>query len=135
MKKIKNYTSSVPAERSVMLIEGVLIDIGATNIMKEYDNKTLEAISFSILQANGVRIPFRLPAKVESVKRLLRCSSEQATRTAWKNVYEWVQLQAVMIKLEQVETVEVFMPYIYSMKHGKTLYELSKDTGFQKLLT
>ena len=27
MKKIKNYTSSVPAERSVMLIEGVLIDI------------------------------------------------------------------------------------------------------------
>lgn len=133
MKKIKNYTSSVPADRSVALTERVLVEIGATNIMKEYEKKTLEAISFSIL-LNGVRIPFRLPAKVEAVKRLLRCSGEQAARTAWKNVYEWVQLQSVMIKLEQAEVVEVFMPYIYSMEHGKTLYELSKDNGFQKLL-
>jgi hypothetical protein len=37
MKNIKNYTSSVSSDKSVLDIERVLISMGARNIAKEYD--------------------------------------------------------------------------------------------------
>jgi len=38
-----------------------------------------------------------------------------------------------MIMLEQVEFMEVFMPYIFSMKEGKTFFEISKSSEFKQL--
>lgn len=144
---IKNYTSSVAADKSILDIERILIAMGARNIAKEYDGfGKVDAISFSIPRGDGV-VPFKLPAKREAIKKLFlkqyrrpsrtheeQCSA-QADRTAWKNMKEWVELQATMIKLEQVEFMEVFMPYIYSMQRGKTVYELAKENSFQKLLS
>lgn len=144
---IKNYTSSVAADKSILDIERILIAMGARNIAKEYDGfGKVDAISFSIPRGEGV-VPFKLPAKREAIKKLFlkqyrrpsktqeeQCSA-QADRTAWKNMKEWVELQATMIKLEQVEFMEVFMPYIYSMQQGKTVYELAKENSFQKLLS
>jgi hypothetical protein len=147
MKNIKNYTSSVSAEKSILDIERILIGMGARNIAKQYDGfGKVDAISFSIPREDGV-VPFKLPAKREPIKKLFmkqyrrpsrtqeeQCAA-QADRTAWKNVKEWVELQATMIKLEQVEFMEVFMPYIYSMEKGMTVFELAKSNQFQKLLS
>jgi len=142
---IKNYTSSVPAERSIVQIEKVLIDMGARNIAKEYDGfGKVDSIAFSIKHGEGV-IPFKLPAKREPIKKLflqqyrrpttaqIKQCEEQAERTAWKNVKEWVELQATMVKLEQVEFMEVFMPYVYSLQSGKTFFEQMKDNNFKQL--
>lgn len=120
--------------------------MGARNIAKEYDGfGKVDAISFSLPRGEGV-VPFKLPAKREPIKKLFlkdykrpskaqeEACTAQSDRTAWKNVKEWVELQATMIKLEQVEFMEVFMPYIYSMERGKTVYELAKANEFQKLL-
>jgi hypothetical protein len=145
---IKNYTSSVNADRSIMEIERILVGMGARNIAKEYDGfGTTSAIMFSIPKGDGF-IPIKLPARVDAVKKLfisqykrkptrvqIQASDKQATMTAWRNVKEWVQLQATMIKLEQVELMEVFMPYIFRMEHGKTIFELAKENSFQKLLS
>lgn len=142
---IRNYTSSVPAEKSMQQIEKILIGMGARNIMKEYDGfgKVL-SIAFSVHQGDGV-IPFRLPAKADAIKKLLlkeyrrpsRAQEEavtaQAERTAWKNVKEWVELQATMIKLEQAEFMEVFLPYVYSLQAGQTFYQKIKESGFKQL--
>lgn len=143
---IKNYTSLVNADKSILEIERILIDMGARNIAKEYDGfGNVAAISFSIPNGEGV-IPFRLPGKVDPIKKLLlahtkrpsktaiEAAEQQARRTAWRNVREWVHLQHTMIKLEQVEFMEVFMPYVYSMKEGKTIFEISKASNHQKLL-
>lgn len=144
---IKNYTSSVSADKSILDIERILIQMGARNIAKEYDGfGKVNAISFSIPRGETV-VPFKLPAKRDPIKKLFlkqyrrpskaqeeQCAA-QADRTAWKNVKEWVELQATMIKLEQVEFMEVFMPYIYSMERGKTAFELARDNSFQKLLS
>lgn len=151
MKKIeiRNYTSSVAADKSVLDIERILIALGARNISKEYDGfGKVDAISFSIPSPHGEGvIPFKLPAKREPIKKLflqqyrrpssaqIEIATQQADRTAWKNVKEWVDLQATMIKLEQVEFLEVFMPYIYSMRQGKTAFELMKDTNYKALLS
>jgi hypothetical protein len=141
---IKNYTSSVPADKSILKIETIIVGIGATNITKEYENGKVCAISFAVKRGEYVH-PFKLPARKESIKKLLLSQykrpkaaqivecERQAERTAWKNVKEWVELQATMIKLEQVEFMEVFLPYAYSLEHGKTLYELSKESDFKLL--
>lgn len=143
---IRNYTSSVPADRSVLLIEKVLIEMGATNIAKEYQGGKVFAISFSIRNGDGM-LPFRLPGKVEPIKKLflsgyrrpsqaqVKTAEEQAERTAWKNVYEWVSIQATMIKLEQAEITEVFFPYLYNMNTGKTLFENAKENNYHGLLS
>jgi len=143
--KIKNYTSSVPADRSILQIEQILIGMGALNIAKEYDGfGKVDSISFSIQKDQGV-IPFKLPARREPIKKLflkeyrrpsqfqIDSAAAQADRTAWKNVKEWVELQATMIKLEQVEFMEVFLPYVLNMGNGKTFFETVKDGGFKAL--
>jgi hypothetical protein len=144
---IKNYTSSVNADKSILDIERILISMGARNIAKEYDGfGKVDCITFSIPQGESI-VPFKLPAKREPIKKVFlkqyrrpskaqeeQCAA-QADRTAWKNVKEWVELQATMIKLEQVEFMEVFMPYIYSMERGRTIFELAKENKFQKLLS
>lgn len=142
---IKNYTSSVSAEKSIADIEKILIHMGATNIAKQYINGKIESISFSI-KVGDSHVPYRLPGRVEPIKKLFISSLKrrptniqteqariQAERTAWKNVKEWVELQATMIKLEQVEFMEVFMPYMYSFEKDQTFYQISKANGFKQL--
>lgn len=143
---IKNYTSEVPADRSVQELENILIKMGATAISKEYDKGKITCINFAIIQGND-KVPFRLPARVDAIRKLflnnLRSptkkqqdnAEKQAERTAWRNLKEWVQLQHTMIILEQVEFMEVFMPYIFSMQQGKTAFQLMKENGYNKLLS
>jgi hypothetical protein len=148
MTNIKNYTSSVPASQSIADIERILVGMGAKNIMKEYDGVgKVDSIMFSIPRGES-SVPVKLPARREAIKKLFlnqykrtpsreqqEMAAAQAERSAWKNVKEWVELQATMIKLEQAEFMEVFMPYIYSMSQGKTAFQIAKETQFQKLLS
>jgi hypothetical protein len=43
---IKNYTSTVEASRSMARIEELLVEIGADNINKKYENKICTGITF-----------------------------------------------------------------------------------------
>jgi hypothetical protein len=54
---------------------------------------------------------------------------EQAYRTSWKLAFEWIDIQATMIELGQVEAIEVFMPYLIVDKAGTTLFEMAKSNG------
>lgn len=151
MKKtnIKNYTSSVAADKSILAIERLLIGIGARNIAKEYDHVgKVESVCFSIPNPRGEGVvPFKLPAKKDAIIKLFlknqrwptaaqkTKAEDQAERTAWKNVKELVELQTTMIKLEQVEFMEVFLPYAYNMQQRKTIFEMAKENSFQKLLS
>jgi hypothetical protein len=142
---IKNYTSSVPVERSVMLIEHQLSRAGAQTISKWYDeNKDLSGISFQIV-ANAQSFIFRLPAKWKACEKVFlreirrptpeknKRAKEQAQRTAWKILYEWVLIQTSMIELEQAEVIEVFLPYAYDPSTDKTFFEKIQAGGFKQL--
>lgn len=45
----------------------------------------------------------------------------QSERVAWRIVLNWVEIQAAMIKLKQVDALEIFMPYL--LIGSGTLYE------------
>ena len=143
---IKNYTSTVPASRSVANIERRLVAFGATNIIKSYDQaKTLSEICF-VVHVQGKDIPFKLPAKVDAVYKILMRKvrrqrpgteerlREQAERSAWKILNDSVDIDLSMIEIGNAEFMEKFMAYaVINMDTRETLYDRMKDTGFKML--
>lgn len=141
---LKNYTSSVPASQSILRIEKRLVDMGATSIVKEYDaNKKIAGIKFCFA-VNATTFSFEMPANVEKVFavfwKAVRSPNpntkarlmDQAERTAWKNVAEWVDIQCSLMVMEQVDFMQVFMPYAL-LPNGKTLYQGFQDSGMKLL--
>jgi len=140
---IKNYTSGVPVERTIMRIEMALISGGAVGIMKDYIDGRISAISFSIPSLEKRLVSVRLPANAEAVyevflsamkrprKETLNRLHDQADRTAWKLVQDWVEIQMAMIKMQQAELIQVFLPYIWDGK--QTFYNLIKSGNYKML--
>lgn len=140
---LKNYTSTVSPESSVSRIEKSLSKMGAKYINKEYGGGILVGISF-VIELNGNSIVFKLPAKANIVfdvmwKQVSRPHKgtkekvlDQAARTAWKIIADWVEVQASMIYLEQAEVTQVFMPYAITQS-GQSIYELFKEGGMKML--
>ena len=95
----------------------------------------------------GKTIPFKLPAKIGAVKKVLMAQvkrpqpgtkdriAAQSERTAWKLIHEWVQIQITMIKLDQAEFIELFLPHVYDFKNDKSYYETLKESGFKQLIS
>lgn len=148
---LKNYTSTVPASTSLARIEKYLVEAGATDISKRYENQVCTAIMFRIIHKTplapqlGVAMFFELPAKVNACYKVLwdqvkrpqpdtkRKTMEQAERTAWKIVSDWVEIQLTMINLEQAELLQLFLPYIFNPQTEKTFFETMKGDNFKLL--
>lgn len=128
---IKNYTSGVSVYDSLGAIQGALAKHGARQIMVEYDDKGKPSgVMFTIETPEGRR-GFALPANVDGVvavfaKQRIRTDREQAERTAWKNLFDWVAAQMALIESGMVQMDEVFLPYLTDGK-GHTLYGLYQE--------
>ena len=143
---LKNYTSSVSASKSINWIEGKLAKHGAKQILKEYTpDARVAAIAF-IIDINGIELPFHIPARIKACEQVLKNEikrprketykriEEQAERTAWKIVADWIDAQMAMVDLSQVDIMEVFLPYLFDRANHRTLYQALQDEGFQKAL-
>ena len=135
---MKNYTSEVPPAKSIAKIEELLIQGGARQISKEYGpGGDVEAIAFSIVNPETkVPIYIRLPAspdkvfevfKAERTRSLTRAQAEnlrdQAKRTAWRLVWDWVAVQLSLIEMHQADLMQVFLPYIIVAANNTTFYQ------------
>ena len=125
---IKNYTSGVDVYTSLGEIQGALAQHGARKIMIDYDAAGKPTgVMFGIDTPDGAR-GFILPANVDGVmavfaRQKLKADRQQAERTAWKNVHDWVLAQMAIIEAGMVSMDEVFMPYMTDGR-GNTLYQL-----------
>ena len=157
---LKNYTSNVPVSETIHRIEKVLLRCGVTGIMKEYGlNQTVVAITFRIETPAGqrmIRLPAdedkaqealwldyvdgdRLNAKGDAIdswsnrkKKTKKDFADQAARTAWKIVQDWVEVQMSMIQLKQADVLQVFLPYLFDGK--RTYYQALQESNFAGLL-
>lgn len=143
---LKNYTSTVDADKSISRIERLLVDVGAKNINKQYaEDKTLKSITF-LIDINGQTIAFRVEAKIDLVFKILWAEvkrpqpttkarvTDQAERTAWKIVQDWVESQITMVQLQQAELAQVFLPYAYDPVKDQTFYQSIKGANFKALM-
>lgn len=157
---LKNYTSDVPVPHTIMRMETTLIKCGVKGIEKKYEpDGRVSAMTFTIEMPDETSMRVLIPVREEEVlqalwneyvdgdklapdgqsiewprsKRKTRESfREQAQRTAWKLMQDWVEVQMSLILMKQADVREVFLPYIL---HGKrTIYELVSQSGFKALL-
>jgi len=151
--KIKNYTSGVVASKSMAKIEEMLVEVGARNINKEYENKECVGITFliDVPELDNNTLPFRLTANTnacyekllemkesetvrrvsESAKQTLR---DQSEKTAWKILSDMIEIQCTNILLGQSTVLELFMGKAFDQETGKTFVQKIED-GTLKLLS
>lgn len=141
---MKNYTSSVPVETTIARIEKALARAGAVGVAKSYRNGDVISLRFGLFELEtGKQVVVQVPANVETVEAVLKKSvrrprpstwrliHEQAQRTAWRLVQDWVEVQLSLIEMGQAEALQVFLPYVFDGK--KTVYEALRDGGFKAL--
>lgn len=145
--KLKNYTSSISVERSLEAIDTLLVQAGATHIARAYTGTEgkISAILFQ-LNVNGRPFTFKLPSNPEAVYRIFKAEikkphhgtfeklKDQADRTSWSIIREWVHIQLSMIKMQQAEALEIFLPYLYDGRKDSTFYSQLKETGYKQLV-
>lgn len=141
---MKNYTSTIPANKSIANIEKFLAKNGALNISKHFNTEgDVISLYFQISIENKI-LPFKLPVNVDSCFKILKAQKknsltqiqqrnlyEQAHRTVWKLLFEWIQIQMAFIEMKQVEFLEIFLSYV-STESG-TFYEKIKKDNFNIL--
>jgi hypothetical protein len=137
MPKIANYTTTVPALKSINEIQGILVAHGATHILMDYKNGAPTAIAFIAATQHG-DIPFRLPSNIDKVQAVLNrqrvrseVSREFASRVAWRILKDWVRAQMAILETEMVSIDQVFLPYMQIGGEGKTLYDVMIDHHLQ----
>lgn len=124
---IKNYTTSIDVYQSLGEIQGALASHGATKVMVDYVLGRPVSVSFFIVTPDGPR-GFILPAATEGTLRVfqrqkVKADREQAERTAWRNVRDWVMAQMALIESCDMPLDQPFLPYLAN-KQGQTLYEV-----------
>jgi len=137
--RLKNFSTTIDADKTVMEIERMLTKFGAKRILKEYDlNQMLVGLAFTIDTPNG-EMPIKLPAKVDKIEQVFKVqvskgllprkywgsdwAREQSVRTAWRTIKDWIDAQFALISIEMVKVEEIFLPYAYSSRLNQTLFE------------
>lgn len=128
---LKNYTTTISANKTIGEIQEILSKHGANAIMTEYEDGEVVALSFKINTPKG-EIGIKLPANIDKVMQVLKNqrrknsqikdNREQATRVAWRIIKDWIDSQMAILETEMVEIEQIFLPYILN-KNGQTLYE------------
>ena len=137
MTKLANYSTTVPASRSINEIQNILVAHGAKHILLDYDDGQPAGLAFIVATPYG-DMPFKLPANVGRVqavlnKRRVRAKPrpEVAARVAWRILKDWVRAQMAILETEMVTIDQVFLPYMQVGNHGKILYEVMLDHHLQ----
>lgn len=133
---IANYSTSIDASKTVGEVQGMLAAHGAESVMIEYRDRQPVSVSFSV-QVHDQVVAFRLSANAPGVLEAMRRdpkvpksarTPEQATRTAWRIVRDWLRAQLAMIEAEVVTLAQVMLPYAVT-DSGATVYERLEASG------
>jgi len=127
-----NYTTTVPVMRTVGVIQALLVEAGARQIVTEWDDHGLPTgVSFVVATAYGPR-GFVLPVDPKAVEQVLWQdrkverrfkTPEQAERVAWRIVKDWVEAQLAIIRTNMVTLDQVMLSYMTD-DSGRTVYDL-----------
>jgi hypothetical protein len=152
-----NYTTQVPAARTIPQIQEILTKHGARSILTDFDPKgNITALSFKVATKQpcthpagticadcrgtgikevllGIRLPVDVPATLKVLQRTAPPryrTEEHARNVAWRNIKDWIEADFAFIETEQVKFEQVFLPYILT-GDGRTIYERLSQHGFQ----
>jgi hypothetical protein len=131
-----NYTTKIPAKRTVSECQDLLITAGARSVTLETESRRPTGLAFQLDTSFGVRA-FRLPVNHLGVGTLLRrvdqadawppglykggagtkerarfVTEDHALDVAWRITRDWLEVQLAIIDAEMVTADEVMLPYM-----------------------
>jgi hypothetical protein len=134
---IKNYTTQVPADRSIQEIQNALVKNGAVGVMYQYEKGTgrIHALAFR-LPVKEKMVSFSLPVNWRRFQELLKRQEvrrwddeDYCYRVAWRCIRDWVLAQMALYETTIVELPQVFLPFATDNK-GQTIYDKMLDNKF-----
>lgn len=124
-----NYSTKISPEQTIGEIQKILSRHGVQAMMTEYEGRNVASVSFKMLVSDQT-VSFRLPCKWSAVLEIFKndpvyrrrgaASEEQAIRTSWRIIKEWVDAQLALVEINMVTIPQVFLPYSI-MKDGRIL--------------
>lgn len=136
-----NYTTQVAAAKTLSEITTALVKHGASSVLVDYTEGIATGLSFTLPTPHGERT-FALPVDVEAVLALLarqrrgnsrvKATRDQAERTGWRVMKDWVVAQLAIIETQMVQFDQVMLPYL-KVDADHTLYEAYKDNEAKAL--
>ena len=115
---ILNYTTKVPAAKSISQIVQLLVRKGCRSVTQEFGaGAKVTAVRFVMLVGRS-NVQFLLPSDVEGVFNHMKQhapprfrSREQAERVSWRIIKDWVEAQLALHESGQADLSQLFMPY------------------------
>jgi len=150
LMSLKNYSTSISTEKTVLEIENILSTHGASAILKQYDGVgNITELNFMIDTEFG-KIPFKLPMDAQKVLQILKrekimgkasglskAESEDISRArmvGWRIIKDWIDSQLALVEVNLVKVEQVFLPYAYDPVKNQTLYEVIRERKFAGML-
>lgn len=133
---IKNYTTVVPANRSIGEIQDRLVRHGASGVSYGYEQGTgrISSLSFRLV-VGGSDVAFALPVQWRRFQAVLKeqkargrgrdarwDNEDYCYRVAWRCLSDWVASQLALYETQMVELPQVFLPFAVG-RDGGTLYD------------
>lgn len=138
---LANYTTTVPANRSVGWIQEILAAAGAKAIMLDYENGEPCSVTFRIDEGEK-QFGYRLPADWRKTLVVLKKPKSKvpykyqneihAKRVAWRCIHDWLRAQLALVEIDSAELKQVMLAYAITST-GRTLYEVLKEGNFHQL--
>lgn len=138
---ILNFTTKIDAWKTCSEVQQILSKHNVTHISIKNEGSFPVALSFSI-DYNGQPLNFLLPCNHAGVLSCLKRDKkvpnsskniEQALRTSWRIIKDWVEAQMAIVEAELAPIQEVFLPYLVNST-GQTLSDKILNGDGMKLL-
>lgn len=141
--RLLNYTTTVPVDKTVGEIAGILVKAGARSIQTDFNEQgRISGMSFVVRTGFGNRA-FHIPVQAERVQKVLQTelahtrthqskavltSPEQAERVAWRILKDWLEAQMTLVQLQLIGLDQAMLGFM-QVRAGdnRTAYELYAD--------
>lgn len=132
-----NYTTTVPASRTISEMQVLLAGHGANAVAIHYEEGRAAGLSFTLATPHGTRA-FTLPVDIPAVHQLLTAQAKahkirpafgtlaHAERVGWRVAKDWLAAQLAIIEAQMATLDQVMLPYLH-VDDDKTLYQVYRE--------
>ena len=132
-----NYTTAIRADKTAAECLAILGRSGAGAVAVTYADRKPTGLAFTLDTPHGPR-SFELPVNTAGVHRRLadayrrrdiplkNSGIDQAERTSWRILKDWLEAQLAIIDAQMVSLDQVMLPYL-RVGPDRTLYEAYRE--------
>lgn len=134
---LKDYSTKIDPYTTIGQIQRLLAAHGAAETAIQNTDGRPSGVRFTLPTRDGPRA-YLLPANIPGVEKRLRqdylakkipsanATPEQAHRTGWRIILDWIAAQAAIIEAGMVEMDAIFLPFML-LSDSKTVYQTYRD--------